>query len=403
LPNLLLATVSLGITLAIGELVLRTVIASESPQPFEFRIPHPVFGWVLQPNASYQFSLPDGPVSVMYNSRGWRDIDHTFKKPEGVFRIVVLGDSFMEANTVELGQAFPRRVEEFALAAGLKAEVINLGVGGYGTLQEYLVFRDIALQYEPDLVILAFYPSNDLTNNGVVLASILATDGAVPNTRPFLEPGASTEWALTPVDFKSAQSYYAEGQAQLDAKRKGMRLFSLAQEVIARVPFEEAALPPNSGQPSEAPTDPSRQEMALLGVNYCVEPAEYTQAWTTTERILARLNADVEAAGSRLVVFAVPAIENVSLEYADQIRASVAHPEKLCLEEAPAYSRLREILLRLGIEQIELLPDFRAEMREDETQLFQTVEGMHWTPVGHDLAAEQVVLELIERDLLSGP
>jgi hypothetical protein len=191
LPNLLLATVSLGVTLVFGELALRTVIVAEPPQPFEFRIPHPVFGWVLQPNASYRFNLPDGPVSVTYNAQGWRDVDHTFKKPDGVFRIVVLGDSFMEANTVELGQTFPRRVEEFALAAGLNVEVINLGVGGYGTLQEYLVFRDIARQFEPDLVLLAFYPSNDLANNSIALASILAPDGAIPDTRPFLDPDAS--------------------------------------------------------------------------------------------------------------------------------------------------------------------------------------------------------------------
>src|SRR5687767_2157663 len=35
-PNLLLATVSLGLTLAVGELALRTVIVAEPPQPFEF-------------------------------------------------------------------------------------------------------------------------------------------------------------------------------------------------------------------------------------------------------------------------------------------------------------------------------------------------------------------------------
>jgi hypothetical protein len=92
----------------------------------EFRIPDPVLGWVLKPNTSYLEETPEGIVQVTYNPEGWRDVEHTVPKPDGVFRILVLGDSFMEANSVELNAAFPRR-RALARAAGSNTEVINVG------------------------------------------------------------------------------------------------------------------------------------------------------------------------------------------------------------------------------------------------------------------------------------
>ena len=113
--------------------------------------------------------MPEATVSVTYNSGGWHDIEHSVVKPDGVFRILVLGDSFMEAYSVELQDAFHSRIEELARTAGRETEVINLGVASYGTLQEYMVFRDIGRLYEPDLVLLGFFVTNDVMNNSLEL------------------------------------------------------------------------------------------------------------------------------------------------------------------------------------------------------------------------------------------
>ena len=43
-------------------------------------------------------------------------------------------------------------------------EVINAGVGAYGTVQEYLYLREEGLRFDPDLVLLMFY-ANDLVDN----------------------------------------------------------------------------------------------------------------------------------------------------------------------------------------------------------------------------------------------
>ena len=200
LTNRALSLVSLCLTLIIVEFVLRSIIPLNPGSPAEFCIPHLFLGWVLQPSVTYRYQLPKATVSVNYNREGWHDVEHTFEKPDDTFRIVVLGDSFMEAYSVDLKDAFHRRVEELARAAGSNTEVINLGVAGYGTLQEYLVFRDIGQRYELDLVLLGFFVSNDVVNNSLELESIRNPQGTMTVARPDLDPNETKRWVVFPVN-----------------------------------------------------------------------------------------------------------------------------------------------------------------------------------------------------------
>ena len=111
----------------------------------------------------------EGEAYVTINSSGLRDREHSKSKPPGAFRIAVLGDSYAEAMQVPMEAAF-WRVLELKLQAcrafdGRQVEVINFGVGGYGTAQEILALRHRAWAYSPDLVLLAFLSGNDVRNN----------------------------------------------------------------------------------------------------------------------------------------------------------------------------------------------------------------------------------------------
>jgi hypothetical protein len=107
----------------------------------------------------------------------------------------------------------------------------------------------------------------------------------------------------------------------------------------------------------------------------------------------------VEAKGGELIVFTVPAVEEVSVEYMKAVEAAVDYPDKLCLEEAPGHARLSDMLAELNIEQISLLPVFRKVTREDGVSLYQS--DLHWSPEGHAVAAEYVVSELARQGFLS--
>ncbi len=400
LGPLTLLVISLAIPLFLAEIILRQVFPIGTGRPFLYhRIPHPVFGWSLEPDASYRYRMSGTTVRVTYNSEGWRDIEHNFENRLGLVRVLVLGDSYMEAYSVELDDAFPRRIEQFASENGFDIEVLNLGVGGYGTLQEYLVFREVGKLYKPNLVLLGFYMGNDVTNNSIQLESILNVGSMKVETRPFLDSADPTTWKITMIDFEGAQRRYSEAKVRQNSWLRKLARQSALLRTLYGVAVSTVRRHLTTDQPQWSPTDRESMYLALLGPNYCQEPPEYTKVWVTTKRILARLKHDVETIGSTLLVFTVPAFHEADFAVMEKLTENAPNPAAICLEEAPGYERLKKILNELDIEFVDLLPDFREVMRDGDNDLFRG--DRHWSPEGHGLAAKVVGSHLLEQNLLT--
>lgn len=127
--------------------------------------PHPAYGWRHPPGRTglWYDGTGEFKVHVRINSKGLRDVEHAYEKPPGVYRILILGDSYMEALQVELEQTFARLLEEHLNRySDRRIEVINSGVAGWGTDNELLYFRNEGYKYHPDLVLLAFTTCNDV-------------------------------------------------------------------------------------------------------------------------------------------------------------------------------------------------------------------------------------------------
>lgn len=79
------------------------------------------------------------------NAAGLRDRDHVRSKPQGTFRVAILGDSYAEAFQVDTSQAFwavaERELAECPALAGRVVEAINFGVAGYGNAQAIETLR----------------------------------------------------------------------------------------------------------------------------------------------------------------------------------------------------------------------------------------------------------------------
>ena len=99
------------------------------------------------------------------NALGFRDHREAIgpKRP-GEFRIVVLGDSFTVSAGVDYERIYTRRLERLLREAHPEVQVINLAVAGYNVVQYELVLREVALGLEPDLVLVALFPTNDFSN-----------------------------------------------------------------------------------------------------------------------------------------------------------------------------------------------------------------------------------------------
>jgi hypothetical protein len=104
-------------------------------------------------------------VPAHTNALGFRDPrDYSIDKPPNTFRILVLGDSVTFGHGALFETTYPYLLEQRLKAwrPGINWEVWNLGVPGYNTAQELAYLHEAGPRYQPDLVIVGFYP-NDFT------------------------------------------------------------------------------------------------------------------------------------------------------------------------------------------------------------------------------------------------
>ena len=80
-----------------------------------------------------------------------------------------MGDSFIEAAQVPVEERVTEQMAELLsrdkIFGDKKVRVMNFGMAGFGTGQEYLLLRERVAKYQPDLVVLAFLSGNDFTDN----------------------------------------------------------------------------------------------------------------------------------------------------------------------------------------------------------------------------------------------
>lgn len=121
---------------------------------------------VNMPDQHYWHTTPEYRVEIRTNSMGMRsDQEYSIDKPEGVKRILVLGDSFGMGYGVDLQESFTEVLRRnVAGTIHQTVEIINLSVSGYGTAEQLLMLQNVGLQYKPDLVLLTWHASDEIDN-----------------------------------------------------------------------------------------------------------------------------------------------------------------------------------------------------------------------------------------------
>jgi hypothetical protein len=373
-PRRLLASAALatfGVLLALGALELGVRMLHLVPSRFWQWDAE--LGTKLIPNARGWWTQEEGEfrVPVQINSDGRRDLERPKAKPPGTERILLLGDSFVEAMQVPIEQTFARRLEALLNQPGHPpVEIISMGVSGYGTASQYLYYRRAGRAFEPDLVLLAFYPGNDVRNNS-------------PTLEPTLRPAYDAAGALQRVD------------AAPDAQKSGGWLRSSAaytfvrKQIITRQPalaarlaavglLDRAALRPVP-MVDGVPVD--------YGV-YAAEPsAAWEDAWAHTEHLLTALHEAVAADHARFVVMIVTAREQIYPADWQQVLATYPAMQGKRWDMNGPERRVLDWCQRAGVPCIHLSPAFVAAR---DTQRLHFLYDGHWTAAGHALAAQTV-------------
>jgi lysophospholipase L1-like esterase len=117
--------------------------------------PDPVLYWRLKPNQDCHTKIGRKPVRI--NSQGTRGAEFTPVKPPNTIRVISLGDSKTFGWGLGETETYSSRLQQLLQErAGEQrhVEVINAGVNAYSYPQMLAYFRDTALKYSPDVVII---------------------------------------------------------------------------------------------------------------------------------------------------------------------------------------------------------------------------------------------------------
>jgi hypothetical protein len=338
----------------------------------------PTRGFSLRPHASGLYTA-EGRAWLQINSEGLRDRERPRTKPVGSFRIALLGDSYTEARQVPLEATFGAVIEErLGVCGSLRnrpVEAINFGVSGYGTTQELLTLEHHALDYQPDLVVLAFVPGNDLRDNSRQLSPT--------SNRPF-HVVQSGELTLD-TSFLESTAY----------KRRVSGAWSLGFALIDRLRVLQVV---NATKNAWAA---SRQVVAMdatagqnneLGLDHFVyrEPADASQAeaWEVTEAVLRRVRDQVRARGAELLLVTVTSGAQVHPDV--ETRRALA--ETLAVDDLLyAERRLSQFAAAEGIEILTLAEPMAGEATA-RGEFFHGFDGSlgagHWNVAGHRVAGQ---------------
>ncbi len=154
------ATASLVVFLTL-EILARLFFADFAKEPVvppTINLLDEKLGWRLKPNLSVASNRLGYEIEYHMNSKGLRDDETPYQKPDGVFRVVLLGDSRTFGFGVPIEKHFSRILEGYFE----DFEVVNLGISGYGVDQQLLYLREEGFKYQPDLVMayVAHYASH---------------------------------------------------------------------------------------------------------------------------------------------------------------------------------------------------------------------------------------------------
>jgi lysophospholipase L1-like esterase len=342
----------------------------------------PVYGYFHVASAQSWIRASEFVARVTTNSIGLRDGEVALPKPPGTYRILAVGDSYVEGYGVSDGQPFADLLEQQLNArqpAGprpTRYDVVNGGVYAWGPGNEYLWLRQVGLQLQPDLVVVHLFLWNDLTDNACDIYTInarhrvcLFLDGDGQMQQKPLVPAPSPAAAVLGFRLRDYSQLY------------GMVDNSLSDWM------QQTESESGNSQPWQR----ERRRMAINLFALSLPSRErklWDESWWVRSALLEAMKRDVEQAGARLAVVAIPGPVQLYPERLDRAVAEFGLDRAQFDIDYPT-GRLADLVSKLGVPYLDLTPAMRAEATSSKTPLVYPNDG-HFTADGHRVAAREL-------------
>ncbi len=337
---------------------------------------HPRLGWVVDPQKS-------GLDSVQPS--GFRHSALTVPKPQGVRRLLVLGDSFGLGTAFAYAQTFPGLLQErLSQTSGHSWQVVNLSVDDWGSAQQLIALQEFGLAHEPDVVVLQAFPFNDLCNNERLLAFTCSLQDL---HRPYfvLDKGQLELTRLHPWR---------------NALTSRLRLFGLLENSLDRRqggPELEGIENPDQVMRSFFQENARRQGFEYEGAVYAVVPHELQpprirRSWQLTEAIYARISELLKEKNIPLLALVVPFSFTFEGQQWDELQRLIPAP---MIPDADS-RRLEPFLKGLGAAVVPIRRLIETSGRPPGDFFISAQDG-HFGVYGHARVAEWILDELLRQ------
>lgn len=334
----------------------------------------PLLGWRKKPGAEVVYRRREYQVEVKINRLGHRDPERSRQPVPGTYRMLALGDSFLEGYTVPLPKTATQVLERSLRDQGCPAEVLNGGTAAYSTDQELLAYQWQGVDLGARVVLLFFYYNDVLFNDrqeyfgAYKPAFELHRDGLCLHRFPVRErrqPPQPPEAAAERRRSASALLEWVQDRMWHGAPR--------TYNAIARLGLWE-------------PMPPVRPRLELF-VFARRRVEEIEGGWQKTEALLDLLEREVQARGARLAVVYVPSRMEVQ-ERSWELTKTLYRLEEGQWDRGQVMRRLGAAGARSGFPVLDLTPALRRADRGILGAPYFTHDG-HWTETGHAVAARE--------------
>jgi hypothetical protein len=248
-------------------------------------------------------------------------------------------------------------------------------VSGYGTAQQLLTYRYYGSTYSPDLVLVAFFPGNDIRNNSKSLEP--------EKTRPFF--AQKGDELVEDRSFAESAEFLRRTnlfRSVLEGIRGVSRVTQAAYFVKDRLQARAAA----------ANARPAAGEGGEVGIDDAVysEPTtpEWRGAWALTERLFEQLRDEVQASGAKLII--VSLASGIQVHPDPAVRAAFMRARGIDNLFYPNH-RIEQLAADLGVQSISLGDAFQKMAERDHVYLHgfpnTNMGSGHWNEAGNRLGA----------------
>lgn len=303
----------------------------------------------------------EGYSDESFSSAGLRDTEHAIAKPNGVFRIALLGDSATEGMQVPLSSTYGKQLErilnEKRFVKGKSIEVINFGCSSYSNGQELLQLEHNVLPYKPDLVILMY-------NRGDFVENIRDPRTLKAEPRPYFYRNETGELQQDNAVLEANKHIFTP-QPLVDFFRRNSRIYGILQHLNLALSLNEPLYAKIKGTLTKKLDRAGAATLANYKQTYPIQ-----DVWQVTESIVRKTKETCKQNDAQFMVVCFPNIV-CDKDYTAQIKRL----SEMSGQENFFFSDLTYIYMR----------------SKDPKELFLKY---HFSSAGHQLAAQSIEKQL---------